>query len=71
METELTINSCCGNEIVKVSKFEEEDLVYFTVYSFLAERYSFWERLRMLFGGQTKTCDLVFYKEDFELLKKI
>jgi hypothetical protein len=70
METELTINSASNYEIVRVSKFEEDDLVYFTVYSILKEKYSFWERLKMFFGGQTKTCDLVFYKEDFELLKK-
>ena len=52
---DLFLSCSCESEILRLSKWEDEDEVYFTVYSFLADKYSFWERLKILFGGKTKS----------------
>ena len=66
-----TFISCqCESEIVRLSRFENEDEVYFTVYQYASDKYSFWERLKMLFWGKVRTCDLVLSSEDFNKIKQ-
>ena len=67
---DLHLTCSCQSEIVKVSRWEGEEEVYFTVYSFLAEKYSLWERLCILFGGKTKTAEIILSKKEFNKLKK-
>lgn len=66
---ELFLPCECNSEILRVSRFESEDEVYLTVYRFSGSNYSFWERLKFLFGEKVKTADLVLSKESFEKLK--
>ena len=67
---DLHLTCSCQSEIVKVSRWEGEEEVYFTVYSFLAEKYSLWERICILFGGKTKTVEIILSKKEFNKLKK-
>jgi hypothetical protein len=64
---DLFITCSCQSEILRVSKDEDFDYI-FTVYSFLAEKYSFWERVKILFGGKVKTCELILSEEEFKKL---
>lgn len=66
---ELIIPCECDSEVLRVTRFESEDEVYLTVYRFSGSNYSFWERLKFLFGGKVKTADLVLSKDNFEKLK--
>lgn len=50
---------------------EDEDEIYLSVYSFSAQKYSLWERIKILFGGKTKTTDIILTKKNFDKLKKI
>jgi hypothetical protein len=63
---DLFITCSCQSEILRVTK--EEDEYFFLVYSFLAEKYSFWERVKILFGGKVKTCELILSEEEFKKL---
>ena len=67
---DLHLTCSCQSEIVKVSRWEGEEEVYFTVYSFLGEKYSLWERICILFGGKTKTAEIILSKKEFNKLKK-
>lgn len=67
---DLYLKCSCESEILRVSKWEDEEEVYFTVYQYLSERYSFWERLKILFGGKSKTADIILSKEEFKMLKR-
>jgi hypothetical protein len=67
---DLYLPCTCETELLRVSKWEDEEDVYITVYQYLNERYSFWERLKILFGGKSKTCDIVLSKKEFNKLKK-
>jgi hypothetical protein len=67
---DLYLTCSCQSEIVKVSQWEGEEEVYFTIYSFLAEKYSLWERLCILFGGKTKSTEIILSKKEFNKLKK-
>ena len=63
--------SCeCNSEVLRVSKWEGDDLYYLTVYSFSAEKYSLWERIKILFGGKVKTAELILSEENFKKLRK-
>ena len=67
---DLDLTCSCQSEIVKVSRWEGEEEVYFTVYSFLAEKYSLWERICILFVGKTKSAEIILSKKEFNKLKK-
>lgn len=67
---DLFLSCSCESEILRISKWEDEDEVYFTVYSFLANKYSFWERLKILFGGKTKSTEIILSKKEFNKLRK-
>ena len=67
---DLHLTCSCQSEIVKVSRWEGEEEVYFTVYSFLGEKYSLWERICILYGGKTKTVEIILSKKEFNKLKK-
>lgn len=63
--------SCeCQSEVLKLERWEDEEETYLTVYQYMSDRYSFWERLVSLFGGKVRTCDIVLSKENFDKLKK-
>ena len=66
---ELYLDCTCSTEILRVSKFDDEDEVYMTVYQYSSQRFSFLERLRILFGGKNKTANLILSKESFDKLK--
>lgn len=67
---ELFLPCECDSEILRLTRFESEDEVYLTVYEFSGSKYSFWERLKLLFGGRVKTADVVLSKENFEKIRK-
>jgi hypothetical protein len=67
---DLFLSCSCESEIVRLSKWEDEDEVYLTVYSFLSDKYSFWERLKILFCGKTKSTEIILSKKEFNKLKK-
>ena len=68
-KTTLHLDCLCGGEVLKVEKFEDEDEVYLTVFSFQTMRLSFWEKIKYLFGCKMQTCDLVLSAEEFKKLK--
>lgn len=67
---ELFLSCACESEIVKLTRWENEDETYLTVYSYLADKYTFWERVKILFRGKTRSCDIVLYKDTFDKLKQ-
>lgn len=67
---DLYLPCTCETELLRVSKWEDEEEIYFSVYSFFAEKYSFWERLGFLFKGKTKTTEIILSKKEFNKLKK-
>ena len=68
-KTTLHLDCSCGGEVLRVEKFEDEDEVYLTVFSFQNLKLSFWGKLRYLFGCRTQTCELVLTSEEFKKLK--
>lgn len=70
VKKELFLSCECGSEILKVEKYQGEDEYYLTVYSYLSTKYTFFERLCILFGGKVRTSDIVLSKKEFEKLKK-
>lgn len=68
--TDVYLNCSCGGELIKVSKWEDEpNEIYLTLFTYMSERYSFWERLKFLFGGKTKTASLVIDRDELDKLK--
>jgi hypothetical protein len=67
---ERLIQCSCGNEIIQLVKWSDEKEVSLIVYSYLSDRYNFFERLCILFGGKVRTCDVVLSKEEFDKIKK-
>ena len=68
---ELFLTCACESELLRAIKWEDEDEIYLSVYSFSAQKYSLWERIKILFGGKTKTTDIILTKKTFDKLKKI
>ena len=60
----------CNSEILRVTKWEDEEEYYLTVYSYHADKYSLWERIKILFGGKVKTAEIILSKENFNSLKQ-
>lgn len=67
---DLFLSCSCESEILRLSKWEDEDEIYLTIYQYLSDRYTFWERIKILFGGKSKTADIVLSKKEFNKLKK-
>lgn len=65
---ELFLPCTCESELLRVVKYEGEDEIYLTVYSFSAQKYSLWERIKILFGRKTKSTDIILTKENFNKL---
>ena len=59
----------CNSEILRVIKWEDEEEYYLTIYSYHADKYSLWERVKILFGGKVKTSEIILSKENFNKLK--
>lgn len=59
----------CNSEILRVTKWKDEEEHYLTIYSFSAEKYSLWERIKILFVGKVKTAEIILSKENFNKLK--
>ena len=68
---ELFLPCTCETELLRVIKWEGEDEIYLTVYSFSSRKYSFWERIEILFGRKTKSTDIILTKKNFDKLKKL
>ena len=68
MENKLYLSCQCNSEVLTLER--EDDNVYLTVYTYSAERFSFWERVKILFGGKVRTADVVLSIEDFEKIKQ-
>jgi len=68
---ELFLPCTCEAELLRVIKWEGEEEIYLTIYSFSAQKYSLWERIKILFGGKTKSTDIILTKKNFDKLKKI
>ena len=67
---DLYLDCNCQGEIVRLSKWDDEEEIYLTVYQYLSQRYSLWERIKILVGGKVKTCDIILSKENFNKIKK-
>ena len=70
MGDKLYLSCQCNSEVLTLDRFEDEEEIYLTIYSHSGERYSFWERVKILFGGKVRTADLVISYEDFEKIKQ-
>ena len=68
-KTTLHLDCSCGGEVLRVEKFEDEDEVYLTVFSFQLMKLSFWAKIELLFGCRVQTCDLVLTSEEFKKLR--
>lgn len=68
---EIYLTCECGCAVLKVTEDKEDGNYYFTIYQYDADRYSFWERIKILFRGKTKTASVIISKEDFEKLKEL
>ena len=67
---DLFLKCSCDSEILRLTKWEDEDEVYLTVYQYVSDRYNFWERLVILFGGKSRTASIILDKKEFNKLKK-
>lgn len=70
-DKEIFVNCECNTEVLRVSKFEGETEVYLTIYQFASKKYTFWERLKIFFGGDIKTTEIILSRKNFEKLKEI
>lgn len=71
---DLYINCECDSEILRITKWEDEDEFYLTVYEYSPSSVSFSRRIGMafdiLFGKNTVTKELIISKENFNKIKK-
>lgn len=61
----------CEADVLRVQKFDGEDEIYLCVYSFMSQKFNIFDRLKILFGGRLKTCDIILTEENFNKLKTI
>jgi len=59
------ISCSCGNEIIKLQKWSDEEEIALIVYSYASDKYTFRERLKIFLGGKVRMCDVVLSKEEF------
>lgn len=64
------ITCSCGNEIIKLQKWSNEEETHLIVYSYASDKYTFRERLKILLGGKVRMCDVVLSKEEFNKIVK-
>lgn len=69
-KNEIFIPCGCGNEIIRLTKWKDEEDYYLSIYSYYSDKYSLWGRLKILFGGKVKTSEVVLSREDFEKLRQ-
>lgn len=71
---DLYINCECDSEILRITKWEDEDEFYLTVYEYSPSSVSFSRRIGMvfniLFGKKVVTKELIISKENFNKIKK-
>jgi len=67
---DLYLPCSCETEILRVSKWEDEEEYYFTVYQYASVTYTFLERLKILFGRKIKTAEIILSKKELNRLKK-
>lgn len=68
-EKSIYLSCECKSEVLKVSKFDSEDEVYLKVYHYAGKKYSFFERLCMLFKGKVIAAEIILNKKEFNKLK--
>ncbi len=67
---EIFVPCDCGNEIVRLTSWENEDEIYLSLYSFVGDNYSLWERIKILFCGKVRVGDVVLSSEEFNKIKE-
>src|SRR3990172_6696769 len=71
---DLYVNCECDSEILRITKWEDEDEFYLTVYEYSPSSVSFSRRIGMAFdvlrGKKIKTKELIISKENFNKIKK-
>jgi hypothetical protein len=71
---DLYVNCECDSEILRITKWEDEDEFYLTVYEYSPSSVSFLRRIGMAFdmllGNKTVTKELIISKENFNKIKK-
>lgn len=73
-EKTIFIPCNCKSEVVGLSKYDDEDEIYLTVYKYSSTSYSFFARIKMawkvLKGESIDTADVVLSKENFEKIRQ-
>lgn len=71
---DLYVNCEYNSEILRITKWEDEDEFYLTVYEYSPSSVSFLRRIGMAFnvlrGKKVKTKELIISKENFNKIKK-
>lgn len=70
----LLINCECHGEVLSLTRFENEEETYFTVYKYSYYSISFFRRIKLaikvLKGEGISTADVVLSKENFDKIKE-
>lgn len=70
----ILLNCECHGEVLSLTRFENEEETYFTVYKYSYSGISFFRRIKMairvLKGEGISTADVVLSKENFEKIKE-
>lgn len=73
-EKTIFIPCNCKSEVVGLSKYDDEDEIYLTVYKYSSISFSFFTRIKMAWkvikGESIDTADVVLSKENFEKIKE-
>ncbi len=67
---EVFVPCNCGNEIIRLTSWSDEDEIYLSFYSFVGDKYSLWERIKILFCGKVRVGDVVLSSEEFNKIKQ-
>lgn len=70
VKKEEFISCSCGNEIIKLQKWQDEEETHLIVYSYASDRYTFLDRLKIFLGRKVRMCDVVLSKEEFSKIIK-
>lgn len=72
-EKELLVSCNCKSEVLGLTRFEDEEEVYLTVYKYYSVSTSFFARLKMAIkiftDGKLAVSDVIISKENFEKIK--
>ncbi len=62
--TDIKLPCECNNEILSVSRWDDEDEFIFVVYYYAPIRYSLWRRIKFLFSGHITYNEVILSAEN-------